>query len=160
MNSVMQMARVAPEKTVFLTRPATRFFSQALQEKQMSNYFEKLRDPRWQRKRLEAMELHGFECEICYDQESTLNVHHKAYIKGREPWEYEVDQLSVLCQSCHAAQHSFVDEIKIISSFLPIDGPCNKFEITDLVLDYIRNEYPDLYLKIAKAIEESGGSDA
>lgn len=36
MNLLMQMARVAPEKTDFLTRPATRFFCQASQEKQMT----------------------------------------------------------------------------------------------------------------------------
>lgn len=85
-------------------------------------YFQKLLDPRWQKKRLEVMESRGWACEICYDGDSTLHVHHKQYLKGREPWEYEQDQLALLCETCHAEQHENDDELNYVISRLPIDG--------------------------------------
>jgi len=89
-------------------------------------YWEKLQDPRWQRKRLETMEAKDFCCEMCGDSKSTLNVHHKEYFKDLEPWQYVTDQLSVLCQNCHENLHSKIDVLKLISSFLPIDGPFDR----------------------------------
>jgi len=62
-------------------------------------YSEKLRDPRWQRKRLEVMERDKFTCLACGDRESTLNVHHLQY--HGEPWEAEMDELETLCETCH-----------------------------------------------------------
>lgn len=65
------------------------------------SYSDLLRDPRWQRKRLEVMERADFTCEDCGDTTTTLNVHHTFYAKGRKPWEYELDTLKCLCESCH-----------------------------------------------------------
>lgn len=42
-------------------------------------YYEMLKDPRWQKKRLEIMERDEFACRDCGDKESTLNVHHTYY---------------------------------------------------------------------------------
>ena len=67
-------------------------------------YLEKLKDPRWQKKRLEIMQRDGFMCRVCWDDESTLNVHHYFYKHGIEPWEYENDDLITLCESCHNAE--------------------------------------------------------
>lgn len=67
------------------------------------SYFEKLKDPRWQRKRLEVLESAEFSCEWCGDSESTLHVHHGYYEKGLEPWEYPDDSLHCLCEACHKA---------------------------------------------------------
>ncbi len=36
---------------------------------------------------------------------SGLNVHHKYYIHGKKPWEYENDALITLCESCHQSFH-------------------------------------------------------
>lgn len=76
-----------------------------------TSYAEKLKDPRWQRKRLEVFERAKFTCEECSGTDKTLHVHHKRYIRGREPWEYEdkVD-LACLCEDCHA-NASLVDKI-------------------------------------------------
>jgi len=68
-------------------------------------YAEKLKDPRWQKKRLEVLSDAEFQCELCGDTESTLHVHHKQYIKGHDVWEYERQQLACLCESCHENQH-------------------------------------------------------
>lgn len=64
-------------------------------------YFEKLRDPRWQKKRLEIMGRDKFSCRHCGDTEKTLNVHHCIYDKGKEPWDYEGSNLVTLCEACH-----------------------------------------------------------
>ena len=74
-----------------------------------SAYAQKLRDPRWQKKRLEVMQENEFSCEICGDDSSTLNVHHKQYLKGFEPWEYHARQLACLCESCHEETHKMHD---------------------------------------------------
>jgi hypothetical protein len=63
-------------------------------------YSEKLKDPRWQRKRLEVMQRDGFTCLCCGDTKTTLNVHHKQY--HGDPWEAPMDSLETLCEDCHA----------------------------------------------------------
>jgi 5-methylcytosine-specific restriction endonuclease McrA len=69
-------------------------------------YAEKLRDPRWQRRRLEIMQRADFRCERCTDATSTLNVHHQTYRSGASPWDYADEDLECLCEHCHRAEHS------------------------------------------------------
>lgn len=64
-----------------------------------SAYAEKLKDPRWQRKRLSVMERDHWRCRICGDKDTTLNVHH-LYYEG-EPWEVPDDALLTVCAPCH-----------------------------------------------------------
>lgn len=78
-------------------------------------YSEKLRDPRWQKRRLEIMNLDEFTCRLCANNEKTLNVHHLIYRPGADPWDYPDNHLITLCESCHASQrgintkHAFAD---------------------------------------------------
>ena len=67
----------------------------------MATYSEKLRDPRWQKKRLEVLSEDDFTCMQCKSKDIELHVHHIYYRKGREPWEYNSDELSTLCKYCH-----------------------------------------------------------
>lgn len=71
----------------------------------MSTYGERLRDPRWQQKRLRVMERAGWKCEKCGDKTTTLNVHHERYVSGRMPWEYDDSELHCLCEPCHSREH-------------------------------------------------------
>ena len=64
-------------------------------------YREKLRDPRWQKKRLARLEASDWACDCCGDQGSELQVHHRWYLKDHEPWDYELHQLETLCDRCH-----------------------------------------------------------
>jgi len=96
-------------------------------------YFQKLQDPRWQKKRLEALEAAEWTCQCCMDSESTLHVHHRAYFKGREPWDYEVKQLEVLCKDCHESHHEEEDKLKLVSSYVCMDGPFNRDSAASLV---------------------------
>ena len=64
-------------------------------------YGEKLRDPRWQRKRLEIMNRDKFRCTICNSSSSELHVHHGYYERNLDPWEYDDDTLLTVCHACH-----------------------------------------------------------
>lgn len=64
-------------------------------------YSEKLRDPRWQKRRLEIMQRDSFRCRNCTDDTTTLNVDHRIYRKRLEPWEYVDADLWTLCEVCH-----------------------------------------------------------
>jgi hypothetical protein len=67
----------------------------------METYSDLLKHPKWQKKRLEIMQRDNFECQLCHDKETSLNVHHKKYINGKKPWEYKNDDLVTLCKHCH-----------------------------------------------------------
>ena len=75
----------------------------------MKTYAEKLKDPRWQRKRLEIMERDGFTCRDCGTTKNTLAVHHAYYVTGRLPWMYPSWSLTTLCSDCHSERH---DQVK------------------------------------------------
>lgn len=64
-------------------------------------YAEKLKDPRWQRKRLEVFNRDNFTCIRCNDGKENLQVHHKRYFKNKDPWEYDDKHLETLCNTCH-----------------------------------------------------------
>ena len=103
-------------------------------------YAQKLKDPRWQRKRLEALNAASFCCSICGDSESTLHVHHRTYLKGREPWEYDIGQLQVVCESCHAAAHEGEDVFALVGSYLPSGMPLGREELACTLLAFIPND--------------------
>lgn len=72
------------------------------------DYNEKLRDPRWQKRRLEIMERDNFTCRVCgrgINDGTPLNVHHKKYKKDKEIWEYSNNLLITLCEGCHKKVH-------------------------------------------------------
>lgn len=64
-------------------------------------YIELLRDPRWQKKRLEIMKRDDFKCRECGDSQSNLQVHHKRYVRDKAPWEVPNGMLVTLCFRCH-----------------------------------------------------------
>ena len=69
------------------------------------SYAEKLRDPRWQKKRLEVMERDGWGCVNCGAASKSLNVHHKHEDYRIEPWDHENETMVTLCDTCHERLH-------------------------------------------------------
>lgn len=69
-------------------------------------YFELLKDPRWQKKRLQIFEMDYFRCRQCESKDDTLNVHHLWYEPGKNPWESPDEALITLCDKCHKEAHS------------------------------------------------------
>lgn len=65
------------------------------------DYLEKLKDPRWQKKRLEVFERDGWRCKSCGTKEKTLHLHHLFYFKDKDPWDINNGFLLTLCEECH-----------------------------------------------------------
>lgn len=91
-------------------------------------YAQKLKDPRWQKKRLDILNRDSFSCQKCFDDKNTLHVHHIKYFKGKEPWDIEDRYLITLCESCHETEGEdykmAMDELKFYieyHSFLSSD---------------------------------------
>lgn len=84
------------------------------------SYSDLLKDPRWQRKRLEVLERADFACEHCGATEMTLHVHHTHYKKGRKPWEYEGSTLLCLCENCHTLLTNYISEIQSLVGANPV----------------------------------------
>lgn len=81
-------------------------------------YGEMLRDPRWQRKRLEIFQRDGFQCQFCGDADSPLHVHHIHYLKGSAPWEYPEEFLVTLCEDCHEEEKDELHQSKAWLMFM------------------------------------------
>ena len=92
----------------------------------MSTYSEKLKDPRWQKKRLKILSRDRWKCKKCGDTETTLHVHHLNY--NGNPWEVENEHLITLCEDCHECVESIHEckcefkDIKIFKSDSWSDG--------------------------------------
>lgn len=94
------------------------------------NYQDQLKNPKWQKKRLEIMKRDKFKCKLCGDTETSLHVHHKDYEDGMMAWEYPNSYLITLCEHCHEevedAKRGFpdisFDEIEIYKSNNWVNG--------------------------------------
>ncbi len=66
-------------------------------------YSDKLKNPKWQKKRLQILKRDNFTCCLCGDKETELHVHHNSY-KGN-PWDIKNEELKTLCKHCHLIAH-------------------------------------------------------
>jgi hypothetical protein len=88
----------------------------------MSKYSEKLKDPQWALFRARALIHHKRECRCCGEDKPArmpLHVHHLRYIQGREPWEYSMEDVMVVCGDCHETIHDNENKWRILSRMLP-----------------------------------------
>lgn len=76
-------------------------------------FFDQLKHPEWQKKRLEVLSLRGFTCQECGATEKQLHVHHPYYRKGKMLWEYPAQDLRCLCDTCHQTAHDLDFIIKV-----------------------------------------------
>lgn len=79
--------------------------------KASESYLAKLRDPRWQKRRLQILQRDEWTCQKCQETTETLHVHHRRYIRGRDPWEYEDSLLVTLCAPCHQVETDLWEEV-------------------------------------------------
>jgi len=77
------------------------------------NYSEKLSDPRWEQRRKEFVNSRERFCQSCRRSDLVLQVHHLAYERGREPWDYQDHELTLLCEPCHAKWHRLINAFKV-----------------------------------------------
>ncbi len=96
----------------------------------MATYSELLKDPRWQKKRLEIMQRDNFTCQLCFSSTKTLHVHHLDYV-GSYPWDTPDDQLLTVCEGCHKR----AEEMKNINKFWASENSMRVIKIMDEMLD-------------------------
>jgi hypothetical protein len=126
-------------------------------------YIEKLKDPRWQKKRLEILQRDSWTCRSCGDKTNTLHVHHIFYLPRMEPWDVPDGFLITLCEGCH---EGICDsgpcescEYFSLNCEGPGDIPADLIKIIGIVLDAIwkkqtkHNDYLDALRGAYDAIE-------
>ena len=75
-------------------------------------YTELLRDKKWQKKRLEVFQRDDWTCTNCNcktEEYQSLHIHHKRYIAGYDPADYDLEDLETLCEECHRKKHGIID---------------------------------------------------
>lgn len=70
-------------------------------EEPKQSYSQKLKSPKWQKKRLEVLSRDEFKCTLCGNDQLTLHVHHHSYEKTRNPWDSPLEELTTYCHVCH-----------------------------------------------------------
>ncbi len=75
-----------------------------------ADYQTLLQDSRWLEFGNGVKHRKGNLCEVC-ESEVRVEIHHLGYKDGRLPWEYEDDEVAVLCRHCHFNIHKVADEI-------------------------------------------------
>lgn len=88
-------------------------------------YKDQLKDPRWQRKRLEIMQRDGFRCLVCDSGKLELNVHHLYYLPNTMIWEYDNEGLVTVCKDHHNQLHKDLPKLAGIIAFKIL---CKKYD--------------------------------
>lgn len=101
-------------------------------------YAELLKDPRWQKRRLEILTRDKWTCRACDDTKETLHVHHLRYDYDIEPWEANDDDLVTLCETCHQGVH-YIDKCNVVGLETLI--------LVVRLLDHIEMESIDKYFR-------------
>ena len=87
-----------------------------------NTYYEKLKDPRWQKKRLQVLDRDEWTCTRCGAKDKTFNVLHWVYAKSGNPWDVKDDYLDTLCEDCHSKVESMIVACKfMIQKFKNLD---------------------------------------
>lgn len=75
-------------------------------------YKKQLKSKEWYLRRSLILKRDNYKCTECGTHKN-LQVHHKAYVRGREVWNYTDEYLITLCETCHKKEH----DSKPITSF-------------------------------------------
>lgn len=103
-KEVRQQKRIKQKLEIKKSGPASKAKTRINLKIIRMNYSDKLQDPRWQEIRDRILLRDWNECQRCESTEN-LHVHHKCYVVGKEPWEYNYSQLITLCKNCHESAH-------------------------------------------------------
>lgn len=108
-------------------------------------YSEKLKDPRWQKKRLEILNRDEFECRCCFNNTEELHVHHIKY--SSDPWDSVDEDLITLCKGCHIEVEKAKKIFKQAESFFLNElKPKNFIETARIVRTIYRHRFDPHFL--------------
>jgi len=87
-----------------------------------TGYAAKYRNPKWAERRNQILQRDDFTCRNCDDKDgpipdaeedqykAALEVHHKYYEWGKDPWDYPDNALITLCETCHDKETAYRKE--------------------------------------------------
>jgi hypothetical protein len=127
-------------------------------------YSEKLKDPRWQRRRLEILSKCDFACENCQTKSEQLHVHHRMYSRGKMPWEYEDWAFNVVCEECHSSlQDQMESAHEVLAKYPGFMAGISRLKDRDLtsvsrlerLVRGVSNYRPDLFAILVESLNRT-----
>ena len=109
-DSIPKKGRTKQQKLIRrkLRRSFTEQEIKDIERRKRKEYYNRLlEDKRWKEFRLKVMSERGNKCECCGGTD-ILQIHHTFYISGKMPWEYNIDDMRVLCKKCHQRIHNII----------------------------------------------------
>ena len=109
-DSIPKKGRTKQQKLI--RRLLRRSFSaqeiKEIERRKRKEYYNRLlEDKRWKEFRLKVLSERGNKCECCGGTD-VLQIHHTFYISGKMPWEYDINDMRVLCRTCHQRIHNII----------------------------------------------------
>lgn len=94
-----------------------------------AKYNSDLDSEEWRKFTARVRQAQGNYCQICKQANKPNNVHHIFYDHTRKLWEYETDEVLVLCEPCHKQMHHELNHFRKLvfknlnpSSFRTLNG--------------------------------------
>ena len=107
-DSIPKKGRTKQQKLIrrLLRRSFTAQEIKEIERRKRKEYYNRLlEDKRWKEFRLKVLSERGNKCECCGGTD-VLQIHHTFYISGKMPWEYDINDMRVLCRTCHQRIHN------------------------------------------------------
>ena len=109
-DSIPKKGRTKQQKLI--RRLLRRSFSaqeiKEIERRKRKEYYNRLlEDKRWKEFRLKVLSERGNKCEFCGGTD-VLQIHHTFYIRGKMPWEYDINDMRLLCRTCHQKIHHLI----------------------------------------------------
>lgn len=85
-----------------------------------TDYEKLLKDERWADFRAKVLFERGDKCEVCRKSNVVCQIHHNVYRYGLKPWQYEPEDVTVLCEQCHSDYHKFIEILRKELMSIPV----------------------------------------
>lgn len=81
-------------------------------------YEDQLRHPKWLAFRKDVYKRARFRCQLCGKQNVGLEAHHSYYESDKMAWEYPIESVIALCNTCHSEKaHGKPSEELLLAQF-------------------------------------------
>lgn len=121
------------------------------------SYAELLKDPRWQKLRLEILSRDEWRCRSCWSTDKTLHVDHLRYERGAAPWDASPESLQTLCEDCHRRVTELRKELR--DGIGPL-GVGELLYVRGFIMGFLLQRNPDLRIAVESSNEIWGMSAA